>query len=93
MWFSADGSYFIEVDRLLRPGGYFVLSGPPIDFPGKEKEYEALREFIAENMCYALVSTVDKTAIWQKPTNMSCHSLREEQVPRFCEEDDPDNAW
>ena len=27
---SLDGMYMMEVDRVLRPGGYWVLSGPPI---------------------------------------------------------------
>ncbi|MED6145900.1 hypothetical protein PIB30_029383 [Stylosanthes scabra] len=29
-WGKYDGLYLIEVDRILRPGGYWVLSGPPI---------------------------------------------------------------
>ena len=62
----ADGSYLIEIDRLLRPGGYFVLSGPPVNFLGKERDYDALQELIAEKMCYTTVATPDKTAIWQK---------------------------
>jgi len=70
-----------------------VLSGPPVHFPGKEKDYETLQEFIAEKMCYATVATAGKTAVWQKPMNMSCHRSGEEQVPPFCKEDDPDNAW
>lgn len=79
-WLSADGSYFIEIDRLLRPGGYFVLSGPPVNFPGKEREYETLQVFIAEKMCYSTVSSADKTAVWQKPMNVSCQHSREEQI-------------
>lgn len=92
-WLSADGSYFIEIDRLLRPGGYFVLSGPPVNFQGKEKEYESLQELIAEKMCYSVVATKDKTAVWQKPTSTTCHLSREKQIPPFCAEDDADNAW
>lgn len=88
-----NGSYFIEVDRLLRPGGYFVLSGPPVNFQGKEREYEVLQEFVVEKMCYSLIGAVDKTVIWQKPLNTSCYRAREKQVPSFCHEDDPDNAW
>ena len=91
--FFADGSYFIEVDRLLRPGGYFVISGSPVNYADKEREYEALRELIIEKMCYVAVATVEKTAIWQKPTNKSCYRSREKQIPTLCEVDDSDNAW
>lgn len=34
----SDGTYFIEVDRLLRPGGYFVVSGPPVQWLKEDKE-------------------------------------------------------
>lgn len=89
----ADGSYFIEVDRLLRPGGYFVVSEPPVNFADKVKEYEALQELITEKMCYVAVATVEKTAIWKKPTNTSCYRSREKQIPSFCKKDDSDSAW
>lgn len=92
-WLTADGTYLLEVDRLLRPGGYFVISGPPVNFPGKEREYEALQEWLVERMCYASVVVADKTAIWRKPTNISCYRSREKQVPPFCRGEDPDNAW
>jgi len=64
-----------------------------VNFQGKERDYEALQELIVGKMCYATVVTADKTAIWQKPTNTSCHRAREKQVPPFCRGDDPDNAW
>ncbi|XP_024362860.1 probable pectin methyltransferase QUA3 [Physcomitrium patens] len=90
---SFNGSYFIEMDRLLRPGGYFVLSGPPVNFDGKEKEFEALQELITEDMCYVKVTTEDKTAVWVKPTNSSCYRSRQKPTPAFCKDDDPNNAW
>lgn len=37
-FFFSDGTYFIEVDRLLRPGGYFVVSGPPVQWLEEDKE-------------------------------------------------------
>ncbi|KAJ0940440.1 putative S-adenosyl-L-methionine-dependent methyltransferase [Helianthus annuus] len=30
-WGGNSGKYMMEVDRVLRPGGYWVLSGPPIN--------------------------------------------------------------
>jgi len=90
---SADGSYFIEVDRILRPGGYFVLSGPPVNWPGKQREYEILQELITKKLCYTLVSITENTGIWQKPTNASCYIARQEQTPPICEDEDPNKAW
>jgi len=91
---SANGSYFIEIDQLLRSDGYFVLSlGPPVNFPSKEREYEILQVFISEKMSYSTVSFADKTIVWQKPMKMLCYRSREEQIPSFCEEDAPDDAW
>lgn len=34
-WTEYDGLYLMEIDRLLRPGGYWVLSGPPINWKAK----------------------------------------------------------
>ncbi|KAJ0906758.1 putative S-adenosyl-L-methionine-dependent methyltransferase [Helianthus annuus] len=34
-WTQYDGLYLMEIDRILRPGGYWVLSGPPINWRNK----------------------------------------------------------
>ncbi|TKY50548.1 methyltransferase PMT19 [Spatholobus suberectus] len=31
-WTAYGGLYLLEIDRVLRPGGYWVLSGPPINW-------------------------------------------------------------
>ncbi|PWA39207.1 S-adenosyl-L-methionine-dependent methyltransferase [Artemisia annua] len=31
-WGENDGTYLMEVDRVLRPGGFWILSGPPINW-------------------------------------------------------------
>ncbi|KAE8733346.1 putative methyltransferase PMT13 [Hibiscus syriacus] len=41
----ADATYFVEVDRLLRPGGYLVISGPPVQWPKQDKEWAELQYF------------------------------------------------
>ncbi|XP_039064065.1 probable pectin methyltransferase QUA3, partial [Hibiscus syriacus] len=38
-----NATYFIEVDRLLRPGGYLVISGPPVQWPKQDKEWACSR--------------------------------------------------
>lgn len=88
-----NGSYMIEIDRLLRPGGYFVISGPPVQWPKQEKEWADLQEF-AHKLCYELVTVDGNTAIWKKPSNGSCTALQWGPVPPICDEhDDPDVAW
>ena len=41
---SPDGLYLIEIDRVLRPGGYWILSGPPIRWKKYYKGWERTQE-------------------------------------------------
>lgn len=81
------------MDRLLRPGAFFVLSGPPVNWVGKEKEFEVLQELIQNKLCYTAIVVEDRTAIWQKPRNASCWRARNNQVPPLCEDDNSNDAW
>ncbi|KAB2597630.1 methyltransferase PMT15 [Pyrus ussuriensis x Pyrus communis] len=75
----ADGLYLIEVDRVLRPGGYWILSGPPINWEnhwkGWERTAEDLKaeqttiENVAKSLCWKKLKQKGDLAIWQKPTN------------------------
>ncbi|KAF3501660.1 hypothetical protein F2Q69_00039393 [Brassica cretica] len=38
-----NATCFVEVDRLLRPGGYLVISGPPVQWPKQDKEWADLQ--------------------------------------------------
>lgn len=88
-----DGSYMIEMDRLLRSGGYFVISGPPVQWPKQEKEWADLQN-LAHTLCYELVIIDGNTAIWKKPSNNSCFALKSVTGPNLCDEhDDPNLAW
>ncbi|KAH7373795.1 hypothetical protein KP509_17G075300 [Ceratopteris richardii] len=88
---SYNGSYFLEVDRLLRPGAYFVLSGPPVQWSKQENEWRSLQDF-ARNMCYEMLFVEGNTAIWQKPLNHSC-LIRRKQVHLCNKKDDPNASW
>ncbi|KAJ9539411.1 hypothetical protein OSB04_032144 [Centaurea solstitialis] len=66
-----NATYFMEVDRLLRPGGYLVISGPPVQWHGYEKEWEELQT-VAKALCYDSVVVDGNTAIWKKPADNSC---------------------
>lgn len=102
---SADGLYLIEVDRVLRPGGYWILSGPPIRWKkywrGWERTQEDLKqeqdsiEEVAKRLCWNKVIEKNDLAIWQKPINhIECIKSRSiYKTPHICKADNPDTAW
>ncbi|PIA32621.1 hypothetical protein AQUCO_04400071v1 [Aquilegia coerulea] len=99
-WTSNDGTYLMEVDRVLRPGGYWILSGPPINWKtyyqtwkrSKEelqKEQNALEE-LAESLCWEKKYEKGDIAIWRKKVNSdSC----KRKSTNFCEPADYDDVW
>lgn len=104
-WTANDGLYLIEVDRVLRPGGYWILSGPPINWKQHyqawqrskeelEKEQEGIEE-IAELLCWEKKYEKGDLAIWQKRINThSCPRSRDTiGLPPACESVNPDDSW
>ncbi|CAL9165569.1 probable methyltransferase PMT17 [Musa acuminata AAA Group] len=104
-WQAYDGLYLIEVDRVLRPGGYWILSGPPIHwkkhYRGWERTQEDLKkeqdsiEEVAKRLCWKKLIEKDDLAIWQKPINhVECiESRRIYKTPHICKNDNADAAW
>jgi len=90
---SADATYFIEVDRLLRPGGYLVISGPPVQWPKQDKEWADLQA-VARALCYELIAVDGNTVIWKKPVGDSCLPSQNEFGLELCDESvPPSDAW
>ncbi|KAK9147764.1 hypothetical protein Scep_006521 [Stephania cephalantha] len=88
-----NATYFIEVDRLLRPGGYLVISGPPVQWPKQDKEWADLQA-VARALCYELIVVDGNTVIWKKPSSDSCLPNQNEFGLELCgESDDPNYAW
>ncbi|GMP61639.1 hypothetical protein CsSME_00024025 [Camellia sinensis var. sinensis] len=88
-----NATYFIEVDRLLRPGGYIVISGPPVQWPKQDKEWADLQA-VARALCYELIAVDGNTVIWKKPNGDSCLPNQNEFGLELCDEsDDPNHAW
>ncbi|KAL0373634.1 UNVERIFIED_CONTAM: putative methyltransferase PMT13 [Sesamum radiatum] len=84
---------FLEVDRLLRPGGYLVISGPPVQWPKQEKEWADLQG-VARSLCYQLIVVDGNTVIWKKPNGDSCLPNQNEFGLHLCDEsDEPRPAW
>lgn len=104
-FFPLDGQYLIEVDRVLRPGGYWILSGPPINWKTHyrgwartqddlKQEQDAI-EKVAERLCWKKVIEKNDLAIWQKPLNhMECIENRKiYKTPHICKDENADAAW
>jgi SAM-dependent methyltransferase len=89
-----NATYFLEVDRLLRPGGYLVVSGPPVQWPKQDKEWSDLQG-VARALCYELIAVDGNTVIWKKPAaGDSCLPNQNEFGLELCDEsDDPNSAW
>ena len=89
----ADASYIIEVDRLLRPGGYLAISGPPVRWQKQEKEWAQLQS-AAKALCYELIIVEGNTVIWKKPSMATCLPNKNEFGIDICSNsDDPSEAW
>ncbi|GAB2288623.1 hypothetical protein Dimus_022946 [Dionaea muscipula] len=95
-WTRDDGILLLEVDRMLRAGGYFAWAAQPV-----YKHEEILEEQWAEmvnlttRLCWELVKKEGYIAIWQKPPNNSCYISRSAGIqPPLCDpDDDPDQVW
>ncbi|GMH16853.1 hypothetical protein Nepgr_018694 [Nepenthes gracilis] len=78
-WGANGGKYMMEVDRVLRPGSYWILSGPPINWennyqawqrPKEElREEQAKIEETAKLLCWEKKSQMGEIAIWRKKEN------------------------
>lgn len=103
-WGAADGILMMEVDRVLRPGGYWVLSGPPINWKTNYKAWQRPKEELEEEqrkieeaaklLCWEKISEKGETAIWQKRKDAdSCRSAQENSAAAVCKSSDPDSVW
>ncbi|KAH9604078.1 hypothetical protein KSS87_010418 [Heliosperma pusillum] len=104
-WSLDEGLYLIEVDRILRPGGYWILSGPPINWEAHWKGWNRTRddlrseqtsiENVARSLCWKKLKQKGDLSVWQKPSN-HIHCKKNRKVfkkPQFCEAKNPDQAW
>jgi Putative S-adenosyl-L-methionine-dependent methyltransferase len=95
--------YMMEIDRVLRPGGYWVLSGPPINWKNNHKSWKRTEEDLeaeqkkieefAELLCWEKITEMSETAIWMKPINpQSCFNRNKSHV-KTCDSANPDDVW
>lgn len=95
-WLQRNGLLLMELDRVLRPGGYFAYSSPEA-YAQDEEDLRIWREMSAlvERMCWKIAAKKNQTVIWQKPLTNDCYLEREPgtQPPLCSSDDDPDAVW
>ncbi|XP_039009396.1 probable methyltransferase PMT26 [Hibiscus syriacus] len=101
-WHIEGGKLLLELNRLLRPGGFFVWSATPVYQKGREDAeiWKAMVK-LTEAMCWRLVNKTRKdpinrvaVAIFKKPSSNDCYNRRPKQEPPQCpDSDDPNAAW
>ncbi|KAK4801340.1 hypothetical protein SAY86_021827 [Trapa natans] len=106
-WTEFGGIYLLEIHRILRPGGFWVLSGPPVNYENRWKgwdttveqqrtDYEKLQDLLS-SMCFKLYAKKDDIAVWQKSSDDSCYTKQlsdPDAYPPKCDDSlEPDSAW
>lgn len=95
-WLQRDGILLLELDRLLRPGGYFAYSSPEAYAQDEEdlKIWKTM-SLLVERMCWKIASKQNQTVIWVKPLTNDCYMDRAPGTkPPLCRsDDDPDAVW
>ncbi|KAM7267423.1 hypothetical protein ACFE04_009589 [Oxalis oulophora] len=102
-WGSNDGMYMMEVDRVLRPGGYWVLSGPPINWkynyqawqrPREDLEEEQNKiEEIAKLLCWEKKVEMGEIAVWRKRLNDDDCRNDQDTEAMMCESSYQNETW
>ncbi|KAL1373291.1 hypothetical protein HN51_003280 [Arachis hypogaea] len=101
-WDTEDGMYMMEVDRVLRPGGYWILSGPPINWKNNYQEWQRSQlelekeqrniEDIAKLLCWEKKYEKGDIAIWRKRLNCSQQDTPP-TAAAVCKSTHADHVW
>ncbi|XP_006644942.1 probable methyltransferase PMT23 [Oryza brachyantha] len=89
-WYADGGKPLLELNRVLRPGGYYIWSATPVYRRGKrdEDDWNAM-VVLTKSICWRTVvksKNVNKigVVIYQKPTSNSCYLERKNNEPPLC---------
>ncbi|KAL2323422.1 hypothetical protein Fmac_027801 [Flemingia macrophylla] len=95
-WLQRGGILLLELDRILRPGGYFAYSSPEA-YAQDEEDRRIWTEMnaLVGGMCWKIAAKRNQTVIWVKPLTNDCYFKREPdtQPPLCSPDDDPDAVW
>ncbi|KAH6792728.1 S-adenosyl-L-methionine-dependent methyltransferases superfamily protein [Perilla frutescens var. hirtella] len=101
-WDGDGGKPLLELNRILRPGGYFIWSATPVY--KKDDRHQAIwKSMVAltKSICWSEVAKMPASAaadvgivIYQKSTTSSCYKNRKESKPPLCDQQSrPNNSW
>ncbi|KAL8249849.1 hypothetical protein R6Q59_006717 [Mikania micrantha] len=84
LWDKKDGMFLIEADRILKPGGYFVLHGSLLST--KQGSMARPIEELTQKICWTFIAQEEETFIWQKTADPQCYSSGKQGVIPPCKE-------
>ncbi|KAA8539547.1 hypothetical protein F0562_026239 [Nyssa sinensis] len=99
-WDGDGGKPLMELNRILRPGGFFMWSATPV-YRKDERDQNVWKAMVAltKSICWEVVAkTVDFSriglVIYQKPVSSSCYVERKENNPPLCDQNYRQNtSW
>ncbi|XP_066371519.1 probable methyltransferase PMT24 [Miscanthus floridulus] len=98
-WHADGGALLLELNRVLRPGGFFVWSATPV-YQKLTEDVEIWKAMtsLTKSLCWELTSIKKDrlngvgVAFYRKPTTNECYEARKRQQPPMCADDDDANA-
>ncbi|GAB2218613.1 hypothetical protein Drorol1_Dr00001839 [Drosera rotundifolia] len=98
-WHIEGGKLLLELNRVLRPGGYFVWSATPVyqKFQEDVEIWKAMSQ-LTKSMCWELIAKEKDrvngvgVAVFRKPISNECYEQRSNSNPPMCEQSDDRNA-
>ncbi|CAM0955035.1 unnamed protein product [Alopecurus aequalis] len=93
-WYENGGKPLLELNRVLRPGGFFIWSATPV-YRQEERDQEDWKAMVTltKSICWrTVVKSQDVNGIgvviYQKPASNSCYLERKANEPHLCYEKD-----
>ncbi|KAK3229480.1 hypothetical protein Dsin_001361 [Dipteronia sinensis] len=89
-WDADGGKPLLELNRILRPGGFFVWSATPVYKKDEQHRntWESMSNLTASICWKAVARAVDSSkiglVIYQKPMSYSCYKIRGANDPPLC---------
>ncbi|KAL1207801.1 putative methyltransferase PMT28 [Cardamine amara subsp. amara] len=99
-WHSHGGNLLLEMNRILRPNGYFILSSNNDKIEDAEGYIYTSMTALTASICWNILAYKTDEAsemgvrIYQKPESNDIYELRRKKNPPLCKENEnPDAAW